>query len=222
MARVVAYHVILSNRGFWLPNDPRGSCSVTVRYDPLKAFGPATTVEHTRFVARQPHDHRLRLAAKRAMKYPEVVFTGRQAQAVGHGFGRQAEKSGYVIHACAIMPKHAHLVIARHRYPIEQVVRLLRQSATERLLAAELHPFADRRNAKGRLPSVWGQDFWKVFLFEPEDVERAIGYTEANPVRDGLPRQKWSFVRPYRPDAAGASDASGGDASGGDASAKRR
>jgi REP element-mobilizing transposase RayT len=194
MSKVIAYHVILSNHGFWLPNDPRGSCSVTVRYDPLKAFGEATTVEHTRFVARDRHDRRLRLAAKLAMKYPEVVFTGRQAQAVGHGFARQVAKSGYTVHACAIMPNHAHLVIARHRYRIEQVVRLLRQSATERLLAANLHPFADQRAENGRLPSVWGQDFWKVFLFEPEDVDRAIRYTERNPVRDGLPPQKWSFV----------------------------
>lgn len=196
MSRVVAYHVIISNHGFWLPNDPRGSCSVTVRYDPLKVFGPATTVEHTRFVARDSHDHRLRLVAKRAMKYPEVVFTGRQAQAVGHGFARQAAKSGYAIRACSVMPKHTHLVIARHRYSIEQVVRLLWQSATERLLAAGLHPFAHLRGENGRLPSVWAQDFWKVFLFELQDVVRAIRYTELNPVRDGLPPQKWSFVTP--------------------------
>ena len=201
MSRVIAYHVIISNHGFWLPNDPRGSCSTEVRYEPLKVFGEATTVEFTRFVARDSHDRRLRLAAKLAMKYPEVVFTGKQAQAVGHGFARRVAKSGYAIHACAIMQKHAHLVIARHRYRVEQVVRLLRQAATARLLAAELHPFSDRRDEKGRLPSVWAQDFWKVFLFEPEDVERAIRYTENNPVRDGLPPQKWSFVTPYRPDS---------------------
>ncbi len=200
MSPVIAYHVILSNHGFWLPNDPRGSCSVTVRYDPLKVFGEATTVDHKNYVARKPHDRRLRLAAKQAMKYPEVAFTGRQAQAVGHGFARQVAKSGYLVHACAIMPDHAHLVIARHRYSIEQVVRLLRQSATARLLATNLHPFAGLRNDKGRLPSVWGQDFWKVFLFEPEDVIRAIRYTERNPVKDGLPPQKWSFVTPYRPE----------------------
>jgi REP element-mobilizing transposase RayT len=199
MSRVIAYHVIISNHGFWLPNDPRGSCSTEVRYEPLKVFGEATTVEFTRFVARDSHDRRLRLAAKLAMKYPEVVFTGKQALAVGQGFKWRAKKSGYTIHACAIMPKHAHLVIARHNYRIEQVVRLLRQSATASLLAADLHPFADRRNEKGRLPSVWGQDFWKVFLFEPEDVERATRYTENNPVRDGLPPQKWSFVTPYHP-----------------------
>lgn len=212
MSRVVAYHVILSNHGFWLPNDPRGSCSKEVRYDPLKVFGEATTVVHARSVAAAPHDRRLRLAAKLAMKYPEVVFTGRQAQAVGHGFASQVATSGYTVHACAILPKHAHLVIARHHYRVEQVVRLLRQSGAEKLLAAELHPFADRRAANGRLHSVWGQDFWKVFLFEPEDVDQAVRYVERNPEREGLPPQKkWSFVTPYRADGIGA-----------DASAKRR
>ncbi len=197
MARVVAYHVILSNHGFWLPNDPRGSCSETVRYEPLRVFGEATTVVHARSVAGKSHDRRLRLAAKLAMKYPEVVFDGRQAQAVAHGFRAQVAKSGYAVHACAIMPKHAHLVIARHRYRVEQVVRLLRQSATARLLAAELHPFADRRAETGRLPSVWAQDFWKVFLFQPEDVGRAARYVEGNPGREGLRPQTWSFVTPY-------------------------
>src|SRR4051812_34407363 len=75
MSRVIAFHVILSNHGFWLPNDPRGSCSKEVRYDPLKVFGEATMVVHARSVAAKSHDRRLRLAAKLAMKYPEVIFT---------------------------------------------------------------------------------------------------------------------------------------------------
>ena len=208
MATVLAYHAIFCTHGFWLPNDPRGSCSVTVRYDPLKVFGEATTVVHARSVAAAPHDRGLRLAAKLAMKYPEVVFTGVQARAVGHGFAAQIAKSGYKVHACVILPKHSHLVISRHRYQVEQVVRLLRQSATTRLLAENLHPFAARRDEKGRLPSVWGQDFWKVFLFEPVDVERAIHYVENNPENEGLPPQTWPFVTPYRVDGMGVADAS--------------
>ena len=183
MSRVLAYHVILSNHGFWLPNDPRGSCSTEVRYDPLRAFGEATPVVHARSVAGKSHDRRLRLAAKLSMKYPEVVFTGKQAQAVGHGFAAQVAKSGYTIHACVILPKHAHLVVARHRYSIEQVVRLLRQAATTKLLARELHPFANCRAENGRLASVWGQDFWKVFLFEPED-------RTSDPLRRTEPRER--------------------------------
>jgi REP element-mobilizing transposase RayT len=199
MPRVVAYHVVLSNYGFWLPNDPRGSCSTEVRSERLRPFGPATTVDHSRSVANKPHDRALRLAAKRALKYPPVVFTGLQALSVANGFAGQIAKSGYVVGACCILPRHTHLVIGRHHYDIEQVGRALKQAATLRLLADGLHPFADRRTPTGFLPSVWAQDFWKVFLYTPEDVVGRIGYVENNPLKEGKKRQRWSFVTPFDP-----------------------
>lgn len=196
--QVIAYHVIFTTHGFWLPNDPRGSNSSDVRAPNIQPFGPPTLVTHTRrSVANVPHDRSKRRAAKRAMVYPEVTFTGHQALSVGKGFGEQVRKSGYSIHACCILPQHVHLVVARHRYEIEQVVRLLRQSATAHLLADKLHPFADQRQPNGRLPSVWGQDFRKVFLFTPDEIRQRIQYVEDNPLKEGKPRQKWSFVVSY-------------------------
>jgi hypothetical protein len=47
---------------------------------------------------------------------------------------------------------------------------------------------------------VWGQDFWKVFLYTPEDVLRAIRYVEDNPIKEGKKRQHWPFVVPYIPE----------------------
>jgi len=38
---------------------------------------------------------------------------------------------------------------------------------------------------------------WKVFLDTLSDVQRAIRYVEENPLREGLPRQWWSFVVPF-------------------------
>jgi REP element-mobilizing transposase RayT len=192
--QVIAYHVIFCTHGFWLPNDPRGSCSTEVRYEPLRQFGPATTVATRASVANRPHDRACRRAAKQAMRYPEVCLTEEQIQAVGRGFAAQTAKSGYRLFACSILSQHCHLVMGRHRYPIEQVVRLLRQAGTEHLLTDGLHPFENHRAASGRLPSVWGQDFWKVFLFTPEEIRRAIMYVEENPVKDGKPRQEWPFV----------------------------
>ena len=49
--RVLAYHVIFSTYGFWLPNDPRGSWSTDVRNPDLLTFGEATKVETPRSVA---------------------------------------------------------------------------------------------------------------------------------------------------------------------------
>jgi REP element-mobilizing transposase RayT len=148
MAEVLAYHVIFCTHGFWLPNDPRGSQSTVVRASSLKAFGPATPTGERDSVAHRPHDVTKRHHAKQELVYPEVIFDGHQALSVAHGFAVMTAKSGYAIHACAILPSHVHLVVARHRYPIEQVVRLLRQEATRQLLADGRHPFAAQRHRR--------------------------------------------------------------------------
>ncbi len=98
------------------------------------------------------------------------------------GFGEQVRKSAYVAYACCVMPDHVHLVLGRGSYPVEQMVNLLKGAATRRL-------------AIGRSP--WAQGLWKVFLNTAQDIERAIGYVEDNPIRAGLKGQRWSFVIPY-------------------------
>ena len=110
---ICAYHVIITTYGFWLPNDPRGSWSDWVRQWDLLTYGKATKVETRQSVAKRPHDRQNRIEAKKALKYPGVRFSGRQALAVGVGFKRAIAESGYVVHACSILPQHAHLVIAR-------------------------------------------------------------------------------------------------------------
>src|SRR5947209_78707 len=114
MGMVRAYHVILSAYGFWLPNDPRGSWSSVVRKWELLRYGPATKASTRRSVAGRPHDRELRLAAKEALDYPPVHFDGYQARAIARGFAAEAKKCGYTIWACAVLPEHTHLVIARH------------------------------------------------------------------------------------------------------------
>lgn len=94
MGRVIAYHVVISAYGFWLPNDPRGSNSTFVRAWRLLPFGTATTVHHTRSVARAPHDWRLRRAAKGVLKYAPVAFNGEQARSIGMGFAKAIRKNG--------------------------------------------------------------------------------------------------------------------------------
>jgi hypothetical protein len=112
MVMVVAYHLILTNYGFWLPNDPRGSWSEFVRsWEIFLAAGPATKTETRRSVAGTPHNLQRRQDAKNALVRPPVVFTGAQAQAVGAGFARFAARSQCSILACSIMPRHSHLVL---------------------------------------------------------------------------------------------------------------
>src|SRR4029077_9764438 len=83
---VHGHHLIISAYGFWLPNDPRGSWSDFVRAWELAKFGEATKVSTHRSVAAAPHNRQLRLAAKEALKYPSVLFTGVQARSIGSGF----------------------------------------------------------------------------------------------------------------------------------------
>jgi REP element-mobilizing transposase RayT len=196
---VFGYHVILSAYGFWLPNDPRGSWSEFVRKWELLRFGPATKVTTRRSVAGRPHDRALRKAAKEALDYPPVHFTGLQARAIGEGFRAEAVKCGYVIWACAILPEHTHLVIARHTYDVEQIMVRLKAASTARLVECGLHPFMSHRDPKtSRCPKCWAQRGWKVFLDSEADILRAIQYVEENPVKQGKPRQTWKCVTPYR------------------------
>jgi REP element-mobilizing transposase RayT len=197
MRRVIAYHLIVTTYGFWLPNDPRGSWSDFVRAWELRRFGPATKTTEKRSLASDPHDRRLRLEAKKHLSHDAVEFTGVQARAVGRGFAQYATRSGCAICACAILPCHAHLVVARHRYSIEKIATLLKGAATTQLLKEERHPLAHQPYRNGTLPTPWARRAWSVFLDCVEDVERAVQYVVKNPVKEGKPRQDWSFVKQW-------------------------
>jgi len=155
-----------------------------VRAWELVRFGKATRTSARRSVAHTSHDRELRRAAKAALKYPPMRFDDTQIETIAWAFGG----AGYPIHACAIMPDHVHLVISRTGVRIEQMVRVLKQAATQRLRSAGLYE---------RDESPWARKCWKVFLDASADVRRAIGYVEHNPIREGRPAQIWPFVTPH-------------------------
>jgi REP element-mobilizing transposase RayT len=197
---VLAYHLIMTAYGFWLPNDPRGSWSDFVRSWELFLFGgPATRTRERRSLAREPHDRARRLEAKRHLAREPVVFTGLQARAIARGFASYVERSGLIVYACSILPSHVHLVIARHTCSIEQVARLLKGAATTELLREGLHPFAESAYRDGTLPSPWARKQWSVFLGDDPDILRAIRYVRNNPIREGRKPQHWSFITDFVP-----------------------
>jgi REP element-mobilizing transposase RayT len=190
-----AYHVIWGAHGFWLPNDPQGSWSEFVASWELARFGPATRSLERRDV--DPAKWQAwRAAAETALQYPSVHFNGVQARAVGRGFANAVRKSGFTIWACSILPEHVHLVIARHTYKVEQIGNLLKGEATKSLVAESLHPLAAYRRGI-KTPSPWAAKQWKVYLDSEEAIEAAIAYVEANPEKEGKPRQTWPFVAPF-------------------------
>jgi REP element-mobilizing transposase RayT len=192
---LLGFHVIFSTYGFWLPNDPRGSWSDWIRNWELLRYGGATKVDTRDSVAGAKHDVALRKRAKEALAYPEVFLTGIQAQTVGVGFRTAVDEANYTVLACSIMPQHVHLVVGPHSRKIDRIVAHLKSRATQQLNQSNLHPLAAYRQADGTTPSPWCRNCWKVFVFSQRHLRDAIRYVEENPLKEGKPRQHWSFVR---------------------------
>jgi len=194
---MIAFHGIFGAYGFWLPNDPRGSWSSWVGSWELYRYGPATKTTATHSLAHYPHNRKQRLAAKQAMKYPPVSFTGEQARVVGDGFRNAIEDRGLHCYACAILPDHVHVVMAAHRLSPGQVIGDLKRLSGDALVRASCHPL-QAFSAKGQRPPLcFVRRGWKVYLDTVEDVARCIKYVENNPLKEGLPKQKWSFVEAF-------------------------
>ena len=190
------YHVVWGAYGFWLPNDPRGSWSDFVGSWELVKFGRTTRsierrdIEPSRWAA-------WRATAIQSLRYPPLELDGRQARAVGAGLAVGANKSHLTIWACSILPEHVHLIVARHTYKVEQICNLLKGEATKQLKRESLHPQQRFQRPDGKLPSMWAEGQWKVYLDTEEAIESAIHYVEENPIKEGKPPQKWSFVTPF-------------------------
>jgi REP element-mobilizing transposase RayT len=191
---VIAYHAIFSAYGFWLPNDPRGSWSDWVASWDLFKYGPATKTDARHSLAKNPHNRAFREQAKEGLKYPPVIFNGVQARAIGRGFAHAIQRLGYVIYACAIMPDHVHLVVARHKHRIEQVVQQMKGEATKQLIKEGLHPLAQFVRGDEKPATPWVSEGWNVYLDCAEDILRAIAYVEQNPLKERLPLQQWRSV----------------------------
>lgn len=178
-----AFHCIFTAYGFWLPNEPRGSWSNSVRSWELARFGPATKVHTRESLANHPYDHALKKQMQDALKHHPVHFTGKQAKVIAEAFAG----TPYVFHACAIMPEHVHLVLGRMKRNIRQAIGHMKSVAT---MALRGHGwFLDH--------SPWVHHGWNVYLDSPQRVRNAIAYVENNPVKEGKKKQNWKFVVPY-------------------------
>jgi len=194
---VRAYHLIFCAYGFWLPNDPRGSWSEFVRKWELFRFGEATKVNTRQSLANAPHDHRLRKAAKTALRYPPVSFDGRQALAIARGFAEAQQRTDLHFYACSILPEHVHVVVSREKTSAEALIERLKSFGTKSLNHERLHPLATPSNRRSR-PSPWSGGGWKVFLDTDAQILKAVDYVERNPGKEGRPPQRWPFVhRPW-------------------------
>jgi len=184
--------------GFWLPNDPRGSWSEFVRKWELVRFGKSTkTIDRRELTDLSESELQAQVAARKTLTHPPVSINGLQALAIARGFAKKVMDSDYTIWACSILPRHTHLVIARHTYKVEQIVNLVKGAATSRIIEEGRHPLAEHAELGKRPPRMWAKGVWKVFLDSEEAIENAIRYVEDNPKQEGKPDQQWSFVTPF-------------------------
>lgn len=185
----LASHITITAYGFWLPNDPRGSGSKEVRKVDLRPFGPPTFIED-RKVSRAGMANNLQWQseAKGVLKHSPAAFDEDQRNAIAAGFGRAVVESGYRIHACAVLRKHAHLVVAAHLRKPNLIEKHLKSRATNRLRSDGLW-LPDRE--------VWGGNGWIRFIFDADDLRRTICYVNDNPRKEGLHDQNWDWIVPY-------------------------
>ncbi len=192
------YHVIIPAYGFWLPNDPRGSWSDMVRKWELLRFGSSTkSLERRTQNELTVEEQRQREQARRALVYPPVHFTDEQILNIAAGFAQRSQRSNYTIWACAVLAEHTHLVLARHVFEVEKMAIQLKGAATRELQRLGIHPQAKCKRQGNRLPHMWAENLWKVYLDSEQAIDNAVHYVRENPQREGALTQDWCWVTPF-------------------------
>ncbi len=185
---VIAYHLIWTAYGWWLPNDPRGSMSHFIASDVIAELGEL----HYGRKRVQPASKTIRdfyTTAPHKLKFDLVQFSPSDITLVAATIADVIRSQIYTCYACAIMPDHVHLVIRKHKHLAEQMIANFQETSRTKLLDHHLrepnHP-------------LWGGPGWKVFLDHPDDVHRTIAYAQNNPIKSHRPPQHWPFVQPLR------------------------
>lgn len=177
---IIAYHVIFTTYGTWLPNDPRGSYSKNVYIDQLKLLGE---VKYGRQNPQPPKPklYKFWAAARNKMSRPPFFINDNSRKLIAESFDEVVERLKINVPACVIMNDHVHIIFLRTDYKIQYVVNQLKGAATRKM------------NLK---QTPWTRGCWKVFIDDPDALKSAIDYINANPTKSGLPTQSWDFVKP--------------------------
>ena len=189
--QIIAHHLVLTAYGHWLPNDLRGSGSQDFYDDKLAPLGP---IHHGRRPAHgQPSRDELRSFSRKAeplLNFPIIWFDDAKRQVVGEAFADVIRQRRYTVYACAILSNHAHLVIRRHRDDALTMWNALAEGSRLRLCTQQDCDTGPRH-------PIWSQRPYKVFLHTPDDVRGRVAYIRRNPLKEGLPEQRWDFVAAY-------------------------
>lgn len=184
---VIAHHLIWTIYGYWLPNDPRGSSSNTIRNNIINDLGD---LHHGRKQV-QPASSEISKFYREAasvLRHELLLLNREDVTAIADSFTTTILDERYTCWACAIMPDHVHLLIRKHKHQAEQMIESFQLSSRSRLrdlsLRKQTHPLC-------------GGPGWKVFQDHPDDVKRTVKYIKQNPIKIGLPPQNWDYVTEY-------------------------
>jgi REP element-mobilizing transposase RayT len=182
---VKAAHLVLMGYGHWMPNDPRGSGSAEIRQLGLERLGPI----HFGRKRVQPGRAELKAfhrEAEQILQHDVVWFDEEKRNVIGEAIARVVREMGYTVWAAAVLTNHWHLVVRTHRDDsLTMLCRIAEgtfHALHERGLVPEGHP-------------VWADRPYKVFLRTRDEVLGRIDYVEKNPMKEGLARQHWEFVK---------------------------
>src|SRR5262245_22677965 len=106
---VVAYHLIWTNYGTWLPNDPRGSGSKGVDTSVLAELGDED-LGRKKIQPARGKVHAFYESAEPLLQFPVIRFDAEQRSVIAEAFGDTIRAHQYTCYACAIMPDHSHFV----------------------------------------------------------------------------------------------------------------
>ena len=184
---VIAHHLIWTVYGYWLPNDPRGSSSQTIRNNIINDLGD---LHHGRKKV-QPASSEISKFYREAvsvLQHELLLLDKNDVSAIAESFTTTIQNERYTCWACAIMPDHIHLLIRKHKHQAEQMIENFQSLSRSRLRDL---------NLRKQTHLLWGGPGWKVFQDHPDDVKRTINYIEQNPIKIGLLPQNWDFVTEY-------------------------
>jgi REP element-mobilizing transposase RayT len=184
---VIAYHLIATAYGWWLPNDLRGSMSRSIASDVIAELGEL----HYGRKTVQPASHEIRAFYEEAvglLQHELLEFDRTCRDCIAEAFAECIRINKYTCYACAIMRDHDHLVIRKHKHLAEEMIYQFQKFSADLL--------KDRGLCPANHP-VWGGPGWKVFLDTPEDIRRTIPYVQRNPIKAHMPAQHHSFVASY-------------------------
>jgi REP element-mobilizing transposase RayT len=184
---VIAYHLIWTIYGSWLPNDLRGSGSRIVASRKLAALGDVhfgrKRVQPRRGEVREFYED-----AEPMLVHPVIRLDTKQRATVGACIGEVIAATPYTCWACAVMPDHLHLVMRKHRDSAEEMIERLQNATRAGLNRERLVPDGH---------PVWTVGSWKTFLDSADAVRSCVRYVEGNPERERMAPQAWPFVVQY-------------------------